>query len=174
MTLADLGNIGEFVGAIGVIATLAYLAYEVSQANRIASSTTIREVEQQYLELYKLIATDAVLSEMAVKIRDPNYKPDTNLEEEKLVNFAKVVTTIWFSTQAAYDRGRIDKDAFQLYLDDVNVKLSEWPALTPYLKRFVEAYPTTHAMEIVAPLLAESVSNGVGRVSPSKPLELDA
>lgn len=34
MTLEDLGNIGEFVGAIGVIVTMIYLAYQIRQNTR--------------------------------------------------------------------------------------------------------------------------------------------
>ena len=34
MTLADLGNIGEFVGALGVVASLIYLALQIRQNTR--------------------------------------------------------------------------------------------------------------------------------------------
>ncbi len=35
MTLEDLGNLGEFLGAIGVIVTLVYLAVQVRQNTRM-------------------------------------------------------------------------------------------------------------------------------------------
>ena len=34
MTLADLGNLGEFVGALGVVAALVYLAFQIRQNTR--------------------------------------------------------------------------------------------------------------------------------------------
>ncbi len=34
MTLQDLGNIGEFVGALGVVASLIYLALQIRQNTR--------------------------------------------------------------------------------------------------------------------------------------------
>ena len=40
MTLQDLGNIGEFVGAIGVVASLIYLALQIRQNSRQISQNT--------------------------------------------------------------------------------------------------------------------------------------
>jgi len=40
MTLQELGNIGEFVGAIATIATLAYLAFQIRQNSRIIKAQT--------------------------------------------------------------------------------------------------------------------------------------
>ncbi len=40
MTLQDLGNIGEFVGAIGVVASLIYLALQVRQTSRQINQNT--------------------------------------------------------------------------------------------------------------------------------------
>ena len=40
MTLEDLGNIGEFVGAIGVVASLIYLALQIRQNSRLMEQNT--------------------------------------------------------------------------------------------------------------------------------------
>jgi hypothetical protein len=40
MTLQDLGNVGEFVGAIGVIASLIYLALQIRQNSRQINENT--------------------------------------------------------------------------------------------------------------------------------------
>jgi len=40
LTLADLGNLGDFVGGIAVIATLGYLAVEIRQNNRLLRANT--------------------------------------------------------------------------------------------------------------------------------------
>jgi len=42
MTLQDLGNLGEFVGAIGVIVTLAYLAVQIRQSS-LSTRANIRQ-----------------------------------------------------------------------------------------------------------------------------------
>jgi len=147
-----LGAIGELVGAAAVVLTLAYLAKQIAQTNRVANSANIREVEQQYLDLYKLIASDPIFTELVTRLRDPEYRPGSDIDEERLRNFVKIVGTIWFSTQVAYDRGQIDEDTFQIYRDDVKVKLAEWPAIKPYVKNFVESYPSTGHLAIFTPL----------------------
>jgi hypothetical protein len=40
MTLADLGNLGEFVGAIGVVISLLYLAAQIRQNTKSVRSST--------------------------------------------------------------------------------------------------------------------------------------
>ena len=41
MTLAELGSLGEFVGAIGVVATLVYLAYQIRQNTHQLEQSTL-------------------------------------------------------------------------------------------------------------------------------------
>ena len=40
MTLADLGNLGDFIGGIAVVVTLVYLAVQVAQNNRLLRANT--------------------------------------------------------------------------------------------------------------------------------------
>jgi hypothetical protein len=42
MTLEDLGNIGEFVGAIGVVVSLLYLAIQIRRSNLLATAESNR------------------------------------------------------------------------------------------------------------------------------------
>ena len=42
MTIEDLGNIGEFIGAIGVVLTLVYLAFQIRQQSRQMQMQNIR------------------------------------------------------------------------------------------------------------------------------------
>lgn len=163
MNLEAGAALAEIVSAIGVIVTLAYLAYEISQANRIAHSSAIREVEQQYLDFYRLLATEPVFTELSLKLRAPGYRPDTNLEAEQATNFVKLLVTIWFGAQTAYDRGLMDDATFQIYLDDVKVKLADWPAIRPYAARFINDYPTTREMAITAPVFVSPAAQSDAR-----------
>ena len=40
MSLEDLGNLGEFVGAIGVVVSLVYLAYQIRQNTAAVRAST--------------------------------------------------------------------------------------------------------------------------------------
>jgi len=44
MTISDLGNIGEIIGAIGVIVSLIYLAVQIRGARSVAQTRNVREI----------------------------------------------------------------------------------------------------------------------------------
>ena len=140
--------IAEIAGATGVIITLAYLAYQISQTNRIAKSGVVREIEKEYIALYSLIATDNEFSNLVTKLRDSSYTADSEVEDEKIANFAIWLASIWLNVQASYDQGQMDQKTFPLYLEDVKAKLAHWPAIRPYVKEVMERYPTIKGMDI--------------------------
>jgi len=140
--------IAEIASATGVIITLAYLAYQISQTNRIAKSAVVREIEQEYIDLYEALATNTEFSNLATKLRDPSHTADSEVEDEKIENFAVWLASIWLSCQACYDHGQMDQKTFQLYLEDVNAKLGHWPAIRPYVKNVMERYPAIKDMDI--------------------------
>jgi hypothetical protein len=141
-------SIAEIASATGVILTLAYLAYQISQTNRIAKSAAVREIEREYIDLYKTVATDIEFSNLATKLRDSTYAADSAVEDEKIENFAVWLVSIWLNVQACYDQGQMDRKTYQLYLEDVKAKLTHWPALRPYVKKVMERYPAIKDMEI--------------------------
>ena len=140
--------IAEIASATGVIITLAYLAYQISQTNRIAKSAVVREIEQEYIALYTMLATDTDFTNLVTKLRDSSYRADTEAEDEKLENFAIWLASIWLSVQECYDQGQMDQKTFPLYQEDVKAKLAHWPAIHPYVKKIMERYPTIKDRDI--------------------------
>ena len=67
MTLQDLGNIGEFVGAIGVIATLAYLAVQVRQNTRALRASTFQDISTAMSLSSEAIANNPDLVSLVVR-----------------------------------------------------------------------------------------------------------
>ena len=134
--------IAEIASATGVIITLAYLAFQISQTNRIAKAAVVREIEREYIDLYKTISTNAEFANLATKLRDSSYTADSEVEDEKIENFAVWLASIWLNVQACYDQGQMDSKTFPLYKEDVKAKLAHWPAIHPYVKRIMERYPT--------------------------------
>ncbi len=66
MTLEDLGNLGEFVGAIGVVASLLYLAFQIrqntsqmEQNTRSTEFATLNALVQDAQQFRLLVAQDA-------------------------------------------------------------------------------------------------------------------
>ena len=62
MTLADLGNLGEFVGAIAVVASLIYLAIQVRQNTRSVRASTYQAVVSDSAAINATGAQDEALA----------------------------------------------------------------------------------------------------------------
>lgn len=58
MTLEDLANIGEFVGAIGVIVSLVYLAVQIRQNTRTMRAATYESLAQATASSNSLLIAD--------------------------------------------------------------------------------------------------------------------
>ncbi|RLA39525.1 MAG: hypothetical protein DRR06_19015, partial [Gammaproteobacteria bacterium] len=106
-----------------------------------------------YIDLYAQIATDTEFATLVTRLRDANYTAESEVEKEQQYNFAILLMSIWLCCQVAYDKGQIDQATFQIYLDDVEAKLTQWPAIKPYTKQVVESYLTLKDMEIFKPVL---------------------
>ena len=137
-----IGAIAELLGALGVIITLIYLARQIVQANRIGRASVVRELQQRYHELYELVASDIGVAELAAKLTDPDYRAQSEVEEQRLQNLAGMVAGMYFSAQTAYDQGQMGEDVYQIYCEDVTARLVQWPALKSYLQKVIGRWPT--------------------------------
>ena len=79
MSLEDLGNVGEFVGAIAVVVSLIYLAVQIRQNTRSLRAGAFQQYRQQSAELRRLLAEP----DMASVYRRGLYSPDQLTEEER-------------------------------------------------------------------------------------------
>jgi len=67
VTLDDLGNIGEFVGAIGVIVSFVYLAIQIRQNTRTIRTSNYESVMNGMREYHALIAQDGELADIYMR-----------------------------------------------------------------------------------------------------------
>lgn len=147
-----IGALGELLGAGAVILTLVYLARQIAQTNRIGRASALREIQERYAELYELVASDVGVAELAAKLTDPDYRAESEVEEQRLRNLAGLVASMYFSTQTAYDQGQMDDDLYKIYCDDVTARLVQWPALKFYLQKVIGQWPTATKIKIVKPI----------------------
>ncbi len=84
MTLQDLGNIGEFVGAVGVVVTLVYLAVQIRRNTISVRASTFQEAVRDVATLSDLLATDAELA----RIWSSGLRDFAALKPEERVRFA--------------------------------------------------------------------------------------
>jgi hypothetical protein len=103
MTLQDLGNIGEFVGALGVIASLVYLALQIRQNTRSTRTAMYQATTRDMFEAADLMARDADLNAIwFTGIRDFD-----SLSREEMRRFASYM----FSLLRRYDNAHHQTNA---------------------------------------------------------------
>ena len=64
MTLQDLGNIGELVGAIGVVVSLVYLATQIRQNTKAVRSNTSQAITDSRVEFLSSISDNPEVARM--------------------------------------------------------------------------------------------------------------
>ena len=107
MTLEDLGNLGEFVGAIGVVVSLVYLALQIRQNTRHVSESN------RSLRLNELNATAEAFSRFrylvvphpeVAELLQRGSTDGTALTPADRRRFALLMQELFFSYQALYLR----------------------------------------------------------------------
>src|SRR3954468_10190537 len=58
MTLADLANLGQVVGAIAVFISLIYVAFQIRQNTNAVRGATAQSVDEHFANWYHLLASD--------------------------------------------------------------------------------------------------------------------
>ena len=64
LTITELGSLGEFIGAFAVVATLVYISIQLKQHTRAVRLITGYNVTEEFREFYRMIASNAELSEI--------------------------------------------------------------------------------------------------------------
>jgi len=102
VTIAELGSIGELIGAVATIATLAYLAIQIRSSTRAVRSSSAQSVHESFATWYRMLATDAELSDLTTKgLRDYSL-----LSESEKGRFVSVAMAILLCSQDAFIKWR--------------------------------------------------------------------
>ena len=107
MTLQDLGNIGEFVGAIGVIASLVYLAVQIRQnTTSVRASTFQKQAIAMTLRFFASSELSAVLAKLkAVDGLQPIPQALVgryDLTPEEALLWERHLALVWMGLEANY------------------------------------------------------------------------
>ncbi len=133
MTLQDLGNIGEFVGAIGVIASLVYLAVQIRQNTRSVRASMFQEAVRDFALASDVLASDADLARIwRTGIRDFDaLEPD---ERQRFAAYAlglfRRTENVFFQTQ----HGALDLAFGESVVSHVRL-MGSWPGIVAWWTR---------------------------------------
>ena len=113
MTLEELGNIGEFVGAIATVATLAYLALQIRQNSRIIRAQTRANIGTTTSEVIFRQAENLDIVRSLLKIQaGKELSPE---EELQLRMVATATFRHWENVYYQYRQGLYDSVEFEAH-----------------------------------------------------------
>ena len=132
MTLGDLGNIGEFIGAIVVIVSFFYLAVQIRQNTRTVRSSTYQSVFDASTRIPELILAHPHLERIyRLGRKDLSQLTDDERPQFRLLidQFMNVFETMFLQ----YERGTLDEDFWRARLYGLRVLLSQ-PGIRSHLE----------------------------------------
>lgn len=125
MTLSDLGNIGEFVGAIGVIASLIYVGLEVRRNTKALRAQAHETVVSGYMDSIQVFSAHA---ETVAKSFQSTYEEFQNFSDaEKLIFFGTVFGFFKHFEQihAQYRQGLIGNEDWDAWSEHIRMQFHQ-------------------------------------------------
>ena len=102
MTLNDLANLGQIIGALAVVISLIYVALQIRQNTNAIRSATAQTVHEHFANWYQLIAADAELAQIAAN----GLRDYSSLSEQERVRFIATFMSFISYSQNAFLKWR--------------------------------------------------------------------
>ncbi|HYK49224.1 MAG TPA: hypothetical protein VEU94_05825 [Terriglobales bacterium] len=102
MTLNDLANLGQIIGALVVVVSLFYVASQIRQNTNAVRSATAQTVHEHFANWYHLIAADAELAQIAAN----GLRDYSSLSEQERVRFIATLMSFLSYSQNAFLKWR--------------------------------------------------------------------
>jgi hypothetical protein len=107
VSLADLGNIGEFVGAIGVVVSLAYLALQIRQNTRQLQHSTdsarlaaVEVTNREFNAVRDPVVRDPEVADLYLR----GLRDFESLEARDRLRFGLLLQNFFFTFSATFQR----------------------------------------------------------------------
>ena len=122
MTLSDLGNIGDFIGAIGVIASLIYVGVEVRRNTKALRAQAHETVVTGYMESIEVISEHAEIMAKCFKSSYEEFR--TYPEGERTIFFVVIFGFFEHFEQihAQYRRGLIGDPEWDSWSEHIRMQ----------------------------------------------------
>ena len=130
MTLQDLGNIGEFLGAVGVIVSLVYLAVQIRQNTRTVRNSAQQEVLSDMAAFISLVAGDSDTA----SFYERGLADSDDLSRAERLRFSLLLTRFFYSYSRLYDLHREGDLAPESW--EAQKEILRWVVKQPGVKRW--------------------------------------
>ena len=134
-----IGAVGEVLGAIAVFVTLVYLARQVNESNKLAKSTSAKDVMNGFGEVNAL-ATQASLAKALSKMR-VNGEEVSAEQDVQLRQYCLRLLNVYLQAEAAHKNDNLDDQNFELVKADIVAFLDYYPGSARIWTDILEAYP---------------------------------
>lgn len=117
MSLNDLGNIGEFVGAIAVVVSMVYLAVQVRRNTQSLDAS----IDNTYVDLY-LGWVDSFSSEKSSNLLVTGFEEPANLTDAEAARFGSYMVRFIILIEVVYSmhsRGTLSKERWDVAKTDI-------------------------------------------------------
>ena len=149
MSLDDLGNVGEFLGALGVIASLIYLGIQIRQNTRSVRASTFHGAASRAADLTRAIAEG---KELAHIYRRGMVGLDQLEDDDDVLRFMMLLSTMFRQFEDLffqYRAGTISSESWDAWRYSLRLQISN-PGFSPFwdlrrlaftesFRRFVDA-----------------------------------
>ena len=102
MSLGDLANLGQIIGAIAVVISLFYVAYQIRQNTNAVRSATAQAVHEHFAKWYHLLAADGDLSQIVAN----GLRDYSSLSEQEKARFIATFMAFLSYSQNAFLKWR--------------------------------------------------------------------
>lgn len=123
MTLSDLGNLGEFIGAIAVVVSLIYLALQIRHNTRAVRSRVHHDMIESTLRIAESLSDNADVGRIVLNA-DGGYDELTKGERIRFEAYAERVFSNFESIFYSYRNSMIEEDIWESwessYLTDIS------------------------------------------------------
>lgn len=117
ISLQDLGNLGEFIGAVGVIITLIYLAVQIRQNTRSVRASTYQVFTDSFRQFRTMLVSDSRLGLLWTK----GLNAPAELSETELGQFDALMMIFFRGVETSFyhaGEGFLDEGSYQGWLDE--------------------------------------------------------
>jgi hypothetical protein len=133
MTLSDLGNIGEFIGALAVVLSLLYLAVQIRQNTRQIRATTFQGVARGWQDYMYALSSDDRASTWLKGSVDPAALNE--VENLKYFILIRAFFRGYENDYYQYRQGTFDAEPWEGYLNALRNDVLFLPGVRAIWKR---------------------------------------
>jgi hypothetical protein len=138
----------EAAGIVALLASLVFVAMEIKQSNKIAIASIQYDVLSDFNEYHRQVLADPEVAEFISILKKSDDRAFSPADEVRLHSFITIFINIWFAIHTAHENGQLTDDTYQIYLEDVQSFVLEYPRVAPYLKESIRRTPSILDFEI--------------------------